>query len=91
MSLSIIHEFISTSGQYSFSCIAVYHLHLTRACLTVNVKLTLHLTVNVKLTSCSTTLSHQMPLQGGTSDLDMPNCKCQADLTSDCKCEADLM
>ena len=28
---------------------------------------------------------------GGTSDLGMPDCKCQADLTSDCKCQPDLM
>ena len=31
-----------------------------------------------------------MPLLGGTSELDMSDCKCQVDLTSDCKCQADL-
>ena len=43
-------------------------VHLTWVCLTVHVKLTLHLTVNVKLAWCSTALGHQMPLLGrGTS------------------------
>ena len=32
-----------------------------------------------------------MPQLGGTSDLDMSDYKCQADLMSDCKHEADLM
>ena len=66
-------------------------VHLTWVCLTVNVKLTLCLTINIKLTWCSTVLCHYMPLLGGTFDLGMSDCKCQAELMSDCKCQADLM
>ena len=48
---------------------------------------------NVKLTCCSTTLGDltRCLYQGGTFDLGMYDCKCQADLMSDCKYQADLM
>ena len=46
---------------------------------------------HMSMTLCSTTLGHQMPVLGDTSDLGMPDCKCQADLTSDCTCQPHLM
>ena len=44
-----------------------HQMPILGVCLTVNVKVTLHLTVYVKLTWCSTSLGHQMPILGGMS------------------------
>ena len=41
-----------------------YGVHLSWVHLSWHVKMTLHLTVNVNLTWCSTTLGHQIPLLG---------------------------
>ena len=38
-----------------------------------------------------TILGHKIPLPGGTSELGMSDCKCQADLMSDYKCQVDHM
>ena len=54
-------------------------LLLTTRCLYQGVHLTwICLTAHVKLTWCSTALCHQMPVVGGTSDLGMSDCTCQA-------------
>ena len=59
-------------------------VHLTWVCLTVNVRLTLHVTVNVKLTWHSAAPDHQMPLLGGyvwlNLSLTQSITQCQVDL-----------
>ena len=69
-------------------------VHLNCICLTLNVKQTLYLTVHVRLTWCSTSPGHQMPVPGGTSDwmseLGMSDCHLSPQLSS-WKCQGDLI